>query len=179
MTDISNVPDEYKDKDVRTLREWLKVPTYAKQRDVIALACTAQDLEPSMALSMNADQTVVDKLAADGAALYEQVMEANKVTKDRRHWAPIMPAKGLLCAIIAQKPSVTLYDEFMALSMNGEGYGKEKLAALSQSIAECALYPDPGKRHKMLVEYPQLKVEFGSMIMGLAGFSAEEITGKL
>ncbi len=173
------IPEEYKDKDVRTLREWLKVPTYAKQRDVIALACTAQDLEPSMALSMNADQSVVNKLAADGAEIYEQVMTTAKISKDRRHWAPIMPAKGLLCAIIAQKPGVGLYDEFMALSMNGEGYGKEKLQALSQSISECALYPDQSKRHRMLVDYPQLKVEFGSMIMGLAGFSAEEITGKL
>ena len=96
MTEETKIPEQYKDQDVRTLRDWLKVPSVAKNRDYIALACTErQDMEPSLAFSALADKVALDGLIEEGKALYEAIVSDPKNGITHKHWAPIIRTRRL------------------------------------------------------------------------------------
>lgn len=178
------------DIERKTIREWLAendappelVSEVCPMRSLVALACAIKGLDPGAAARHKVSRDELISVMREAKAHYDQVLVAAEIGADQAHWAPILPATGMLFAIIAKKPSAgmiqRIQDAVMAAAMDQEAARGLRTTLLTQMLAQCTLYPLPAERDKVYNTYGGLKLELATKVQRLGSEAVEEIVGK-
>jgi hypothetical protein len=171
----------------KTLRQWLEednppehlVSEICPMRSLVALGCTINKLDPGTAnykdkLTYSELVTLMESARAFHLEMIGKLGLAE-------HQAPIIPADGMLFAMIIKKPEgaqvMKINDSIMSAAVAQDREGV-KSSMMGVMLSSCTLYPDVTHRHAVFKDYGGLSQEFANKCMMLGRQSVDEIVGK-
>ena len=187
---LASITPQDASEEKRTLREWLKdnnpppglVSDICTFRALVALGCTMRGWDPGSAGHTPMTRAQLHDLVSSAHALWKKTLADNKISQE--HWAPILPADGMLFAMIIKKPesgAVVRYQDEMLNGAMAAATGQRdglRSALQMQMLNECALFPELDARTRVFSTYGALGIEFATKCNRLAGEAVEEILGK-